>query len=279
MAAKQNRIIALIDYSKYSEILLKFIDNLPIKSDYKLLLLHKSLEITPVLTDSNIRSLLEQKEIDNDKEWLKFYAKEKLISKNDFFSMVIKDSIIDTVDLLAKDADFENLIAIGSKGTNNIKTKLLGSTTTHIIDFVESPVIVIPELQKFEILTNCAIALSYHKRINVKQLIHNLKTYFPNIKTIDLLTVNRPKDNKAKNSMYLAEVSDVLESHNLKITSHFFEGEDVAGRILHFISSLDSCLLVAQKGGRSIKDKLFRKLIINELLLNLNTPLMVLNNE
>ncbi len=74
---------------------------------------------------------------------------------------------------------------------------------------------------------------------------------------------------------YLRGLQELFAPHAAVSTEKFYDA-DVAARTRQLVGTTADSLLVVQKGSRLLTDQFFRRLLINELVYEGETPMVVL---
>jgi hypothetical protein len=87
--------------------------------------------------------------------------------------------------------------------------------------------------------------------------------------------LSRPDDDTTEVEKMLKEHADMF-SENYKTFYEIYVSDNPSKNIQNIISGKSNELLVVQKGERLLTDYLFRKFLINDLVYDAKTPLIVL---
>ncbi len=270
----KKRFIILVDFSEYSEALIKYASGWGLQINAELLLVHQSAVLTPGITEYEIRKQLVQQSNRAALQRLKGLAKELVSpSVKVSFSASEKHLLTTIPQFLAE--PFDHLIFAGIKGTGLLKRIFLGSTALEVIDNTENIVVAMPkELDKFS-PQRIFVAVSEKYPINLLELKNFLN--FINAQSVGLTFFHLTKPhNKAKNiERHLQELTGIF-ADSFKTDFAIYEGDRPFDDIKKVINNKVNEILVIQKGSRLLTDQLFRRFLINELVYEGQTPLVVL---
>jgi nucleotide-binding universal stress UspA family protein len=269
---RKNRILALIDFSPYSENVIKktavFSDIL----NAEVVFIHQIPEAYPVLADTISKKAIIDAEKNDAIKNLKNIAQNHFHKKA--FYLVSGADVMTMINELKNNKN-NDFVFLGLKGTGLLKQLFIGSTTSKIIDNVHLPTFAIP-LQKEEITSlpeHLTIAISEKNDINHDQLLYLLSELKTAIKTIEFIHIS-----VNKNSLPSNVINELHEKYKAYTpTFNFFEGDDVFSSLQDYMKNKKNTYLIVQQGSKTITDMLFRKFVINELIYKATIPLIVLS--
>lgn len=268
---KKNRIILLIDFSKYTDILCKtalsFVDIL----NADVVLVHQVSAATPGMASIDSR----EKIVESAKQ--EAFYKLTLLSDNFDSSRVgirvSEKNILTILEDLADEEYFDWVFA-GVKGTGILRKLFIGSTTINVIDNTHLLTVAIPLKEEVAIPRKLIMAVNYKYPFHHQQLHDVLKSLTGTLEQVEFVTVVKD-EHQAPYKAYLDEVLDMFKEY--KPSSKTFESDDAFSEIRDYIRGQKDTYLVVQQGSRTFADTLFRKFMINELVFAGSIPLIVLS--
>lgn len=119
------------------------------------------------------------------------------------------------------------------------------------------------------------IAVSEDFKINTLLLSNFLKLCKKDKPILHFFNLAKQKKNTPEIENLFGHL-EMCFGDDYKLEFSVFESENRIEDVKKVISNKDEELLVLQRGSRYLSDQLFRKMMINELVYEGNTPLMVL---
>lgn len=268
------RFIILVDFSEYSTNLMKFACDWSLKTNAEIHLVHQTLVALPALTDNQSRQQITQ-EINNEAlKKLKGLTKDLIPNSIKVTFSVSERNLYNVLQKLVAEP-FDNLIFAGLKGTGLLKKILMGSVALKVIDTIQNIVVAMPkELSSFS-QEKIFIAVTEKHPLNIPELNHFLNFIDNDKSKITFFHLAKPKEKTENIEKHLKDLQ-VLFSDRFDANYKIFEGENPFKDIKKVINSNIDELLVVQKGSRLLTDQLFRRFLINELVYEGQTPLIVL---
>lgn len=270
----KTNLIVLVDFSSYSETLLKFAKKWSELTGAEIMLVHKVTYAIPALADSGSRKSIIQYEKEKALTSLRSLANDNHLPQAKTSYQVFETGLTSTL-LKSMEGNYNDLILAGLKGGGTLSKILFGSTTLQVIEELNKITIALPvKLQNYapKILT---VATHYKFPLNKNTLKHFLKNYAVFAESIQFISIKSPDENYKKCHEYLLNLSQEF-NHILPSSFELFEGVSALAEIKNFTSENPNTMVVVQKGSRSFSDYLFRKFFINELINNFSLPLIIL---
>ncbi|MDP2162116.1 MAG: universal stress protein [Flavobacterium sp.] len=270
----KKRFIVLVDFSEYSKNLIKFACEWSVQVDAEVLLLHQTLVFTPALSDNESRK---QHTLETNVEAmqdLKALASEHISQVNKLMFYVSEDSLNTTLKRFVAEP-FENLIFVGLKGTGLFKQILLGSVALQVIENINKSVVAIPKEIDTFLHPKIFVAVTEKHPLNILELNNFLKFINTQNTTITFFYLAKPNEKTIGIEKQLRELSDLFSE---RFTTDFaiFEGVNPFDDIKQLINNKTEEVLIVQKGTRFFTDQLFRKFLVNDMVYEGQTPLVVL---
>lgn len=267
-----NRIIALIDLSDHSENIVKFAEELAVITGASILFVHKLITFIPALEDLKSRKeILEQAKYEALAALRSVAGRNNSIRKNYYVSD--KDVLSILQDL--KDLTVFDWVLVGLKKTSRLKNLLIGTTTITVIDESDLLTVAVPLNKKIPVPDSLVVAVNPKFPCNHFQLNTVLNNFKEHLRKVEFITVVTESDNELASKGYLDSLRNKYSAFEPE--SRIFPGGNFSEEIKEYMRGQKNSFLVIQQGSRTLKDSLFRKFTINELVYNGGTPLIVLS--
>ena len=270
----KKRFIVLVDFSEYSGSLLKYAYGWSKQVKAELFLVHQTVVLTPSLTDSTSRKIVTQYANEQALQKMKELIDTTLPPGARVPYLVSESRLQLTLQKLLIES-FENLIFVGLKGTGLLKKIFIGSVAIKIIDNTDNIVVAIPK----DIISfshgKIFVGVTEKHLLNTLELnsfLHFLDKGKINITFFYLAKPHEKILGVEKKLKGLCE----LFSNRCNTAYTIYEGSSPFTEIKKVINNKIGEILIVQKGSRLLKDELFRKFMINELVYEGQTPLIVL---
>jgi nucleotide-binding universal stress UspA family protein len=270
----KKRFIILVDFSEYSSNLIKYACDWCKQIDADLLLVHQSIILAPALTDNESRQMIVQHTNARALKKLKSLAKE-LIPPDVNVSFFVSEGHLQAVLTRLLAEPFDNLILTGLKGTGLIKKLFLGSVALQVIEKTKNITGGIPkEIDSFS-HEKIFVALTEKHPVNIVELNKFLSFINSENTTITFFHLAKPMEKTQGIENLLRELSAKF-ADRFKADFAIYEGNNPFEDIKKVINNREEEMLIVQKGSRLLTDQLFRRFLINDLVYEGQTPLIVL---
>jgi nucleotide-binding universal stress UspA family protein len=270
----KKRFIVLIDFSSYSKDLLLYATDWARSIGAELVLVHKTFVMAPALADTESKQAMALAAREEAEHKLEKFANE-LVPPGTVFSVEVTEGALEKFLSVLLSQPFEHLLFVGLKGTGLFKQLFIGSVALDVIEHTNEVVVAIPKNIKQFSHEKLMIAVSDKHAFNVLAL-NNFLQFLDNGKTriqfFYLALPNEKTDNVEKQLKELTALFATRFPTEYKI----YEGESPFEDIRKVINNKVDEILIVQKGSRLLSDQLFRKFLINELVYEGETPLIVL---
>ncbi|TDD73940.1 universal stress protein [Flavobacterium caseinilyticum] len=270
----KKRFIILIDFSEYSGNLLKYACDWNKHVNAELLLVHQTTVLAPVFTDYDRKKSIAEQGNDEALQKLKALAK-RLIPPTVKVSYCVSESNLEiTLPKLLEEA-YENLIFVGLKGTGFLKKIFIGSVALEVIDNIKSIVVAMPrEIATFS-HEKIFVAVTEKHPLNLLELNNFLELIDKKNTRITFFYLSKPNEKTIGTEKLLRDLSELF-AERFTTTFAIYEGSNPFDDIKKVINNKIDEMLIVQKGSRHLTDQLFRKFLINELVYEGQTPLVIL---
>ena len=270
----KTRLVLLIDFSPYTETLIKFAKKWCQLIDAEVLLIHQVYYTLPAMTDMENRQRIINYEKSKALEKLSTLAGDNFKTPVKTSCKVIESALTFTLPKILT-GNYNDFIIVGTKGAGVFSKFLLGSTTIKVIEKLDYTTIVLPLSHHNNTPRNLTVATHYKFPLNKIDFSILLAVTESFIEAIQFISVKTPNDDFNKTEEYLKTLHNEY-SNQSDVSYTIFEGDSVSGELKKYVKNTPDTLLVAQKGSRAISDHLFRKFIINELVNDSSWPLIII---
>ena len=270
----KKRFIVLIDFSKYAHNLLKYASEWATQAHADLLLVHQTNVAVPSLTDIESRKQIAQYTNEDALQKLKALAKE-LVPNDTKVTYLVSESHLQFILPKLFAEPFENLIFVGLKGTGLLKKIFLGSVALDAIENTDNIVVAMPkEIDTFS-HKQIFVAVAEKHPFDILELNKFLKFIDRENTNITFFHLAKPNEETTGIKGQLQELSNLFgDKYNTDFA--IYEGLNPFDDISKVINNKIDEMLIVQKGSRLLSDQFFRKFIINKLIYEGQTPLIVL---
>jgi len=269
---KIHRIIALIDFSENSEMIIKSALSFSTLTGAQVYLLHQVPSLVPVLSDSENKKSIIDAEKQKAMQQMEQIAQEYLLKNKIKFLVTEKEITIYLHEIQSE--DYYDWVLLGLKPTGNLKRIFLGSTATRIVDETDLLTIALPVQSEFSLPATLAVGINYNYPINKSALSDLLRNLGNTIQNIEFFTVVTENDSEVFALQYLKELKNGFGEYNCE--DQLFKGTHPLKEIKKYMQKNKNTYLVIQQGSRNIMDLLFRQFMVNELVYHAAIPLIIL---
>lgn len=268
------RFIILIDFSENAKNTLKYAHEWSLQANATLLLVHQTVIVAPALTDSQSMESIAQHTNSEALEKLQEMVSENLPVNVRVSYSVSERHLRFTLEALLAEP-YDHLVFIGLRKTNMRKKLFLGSTAVEVIEKTKDIVVAIPmEINTFS-HEKIFVAVTEKHPLNILELNNFLSLIDKSETHITFFYLAKPYE---KTEGIEKQLKDLTKLFSVRFNTSYaiYEGENSFNDIQKVINNNVEEILVIQKGSRHLTDLLFRKFLINELVLEGQTPLIIL---
>lgn len=270
----RKRFILLIDFSETSKNLIEYGCDWASHIQAEVLLLHQTPVQIPAFTDDKERNALIKNANDQAEENLRKIGHGIIPPMIPVSYLATEKDLQHTLNELLEQS-FENVILAGLKKYGFIKKFFLRNTIIHTIENTPNILVAIPNTLSDYHHKNIYVGISDKYQLNLFEF-NRLLNFIDNKETrIVFFNLSRPDDDTTEVEKMLKEHADMF-SENYKTFYEIYVSDNPSKNIQNIISGKSNELLVVQKGERLLTDYLFRKFLINDLVYDAKTPLIVL---
>lgn len=244
------------------------------EANARILLLHQTLIMAPALADTETKEQLAEQTNEEALQKLKALAEAHLPNNREVSYFVSENPLHVSLSQVLSDP-FEDLIFVGVKGTGMLKKIFLGSVALQIIRSTKNIVVAMPkEIDRYT-HEKIFVAINEKKPLNTVELNNFLQ--FVEDKNTHVTFFYLAKPNEKTNDVE-KQLRELAETYADRFQTDFaiYEGQNRLEDIKKVINNNIDEILVIQRGSRFLTDQLFRRFLINDLVYEGQTPLVVL---
>ncbi len=268
------RLLVLIDFSPYSPDLLKYVADWNRKLGAEIVLLHKTYPVVPALADAETKREMGKASCETAHAQLEELAKQ-IVPPDQKIIYEVTDGSLNSYLLQILSQPYEYLVFVGVKGTGMLKQLLIGSVALDVIEHSSQLVVAIPKNIQLCKHAKLHVAVADKYPLNVLAFQRFLEFLNPENISITFFSICDADNSKLKQEELLKELVALFQPR-FAVDYIIYDGEQPLSSIKKIIRHPHEELLVIQKGSRLLTDMLFRKFLINELVYQGETPLVVL---
>lgn len=271
---KKRFILLIDDFSDNTHNLIKYACDWSEQSRAELLLLHQSIVVKPAFADNEDKQQIIQQANDGALLKLKTIAKEFIPSAIKV-SFVVSESHLQLTFSKLLVEPFQNLIFIGLQETGLLQQLFFSSIAIQAINNIKNIIVAKPkEISTFS-CEKLFVAVTEKHPLNILELNNFLNFIDRGNSCITFFYLAKPNENTVTIEKQLKELSTLFADKATTQTA-IYESHDPFENIKKIINNKEEELLIVQKGSRLLMDQLFRRFLINELIHEGQTPLIVL---
>lgn len=262
----------MIDFSEYSEDLTDFAFKISEITEAKVVFVHHISGMAPGMANQSARDEIIKSELDEAHSKLRKLAKGRIYSDDAF--QVSQKPVLTMLKELSSDHYFDWVFA-GLKGTGVLKRLFIGSTTLSIIEESDLLTVALPMRKLLSVPKKLMVGVNPEYPLNKDQFGRVLSALKSQIKQLEFFTILKKAEDESKAEEYLSGLRVEYEVH--EPTLQLYKEDNAFDMLKERVELTENSFLVLQQGSRSLSEKIFRKFMINELVYNAKTPLIVLS--
>lgn len=271
---KKNRIVALIDFSAYSQTLVDFACLFSHRFAADVIFVHQIHTRIPTLADRTVHTHLLEAERTKAREHLRTLIRDEFYNG---YHMEFSDRhLLATLTLFSSPA-YHDYVFTGLKGSGPLKRLFMGSTTIRVINNYDGVSVTFPERSPAFFPERLVMAVHYKYAVNRSRLEQVMQDLAGSDVSLEFITFLAPDDDEGRASVQLESLRDTFARYTPE--TKVFRGDNAFKSIADYAGASDKTFLVLQQGPRPLTAGLFRKFMINEMVYHGKTPLMVIPNE
>lgn len=270
----KKRFILLIDFSEYSESLLKYAYDWSRQIETEFLIIHQTDVITPTLADIETRQKISKEVNLKTLEKIKNFT-ERIIPKQTQLNYDVSEKNLNYTLKSHLSSGFKDLIFVGIKETSLRKQIFLGSTAIQLIENINNTFVAMPKEMKVFSHEKIFIAVTEKHPLNISALRQFLKFIDKSKTQITFFHLAEPHE---KTNTIQKKLQDLTKLFSVRydVDYQIYEKNSYFNDIKKVINNNVDELLIVQKGSRHLTDKIFRRFLINDLVFEGETALIVL---
>lgn len=271
----KKRFIVLADLTEDPENLISYASAWAKEISAELLIVYESPRLVPGFADPESKKSILMEAQEEALNRLKdiVYRVSPIGLKVDY--EYLKDNIQNTVGLLLNESDYENLLFVGVKRMGMIEKFLFGSKALQTIGKFNTNIVALPRDFSNYTHEKIYVAVTEQYQINILELHNLLKFIDPQNTSITFFYLSKPGEETHAEEKILKELSELF-SDRYNTSYAIYEGQNPFEDIKKVINNKIDEILVVQKGSRMWTDQVFRKFLVDELVYEGKTPLIVL---
>jgi nucleotide-binding universal stress UspA family protein len=266
----KKRFIVLTDLSEHSANLLEYAWDWARRVDAEIALVHQVMVFVPSFADVESGAEITRQAILEAVHQMEALCEPVFPDEARVSMHVSEIPLRQTLSRLLGEP-FSHLIVTGLKGTSLLKKMFIGSTTVQILETTSDIVAAIPKDITSYTPEKIFVAVSEKHPFNAAVFNNLLEWMGPEAGPLTFFYLGKSGED---NSMIEKQLRDLAKLFSAEMA--LYEGGNAFADIKKVINNREKELLVVQKGSRLLTDRLFRKFLINELVYEGETPLIVL---
>jgi nucleotide-binding universal stress UspA family protein len=270
----KKRFILLVDFSDNSENLVRYAWDWARLINAEIHLMHQTGVLMPAFADDisreNLASLAHREALRKMKQLIR----STLPTSAQVSYTITQEAIPRALQKLLADP-LDQLVFVGLKGTGLLKKIFMGSVAIQVINKTNNIVVAMPwEMAHFS-HEKIYVAVTEKHPLNILALNNFLNFIDEGQTTITFFHLSKPDEKTRHIEKQLIDLSQLFAAR-YHTTYAIYQGSSSFDDIKKVINNTIDELLIVQRGSRHLTDQIFRKLLINELVFEGQTPLIVL---
>lgn len=270
----KKRFIVLIDFTEYSGNLLRYAYDWSKQAQAELLLVHRTEAMAPALADNLSRRQIADYANAEALSRLKALAGELILPSAEVNLLVSEKPVTYTLKRLLAES-YDDVIFTGLKGTGVFKKIFIGSVALSVIEKVNAIVVAVPKEVSQYSHRRIYVAVSRVYPLNVFELNKLFELIDADTTSVTFFNLAVPGEQDPSIEKYLKELV-MLYSDRYDTSYSIYEGIDALQDIKKVVNNKVDEILVIQRGSRLLTDHVLRRFLINELVYEGQTPMIVL---
>jgi hypothetical protein len=269
----KKQFILLVDFSRYTDTLIQLAGEWGNQIQAKIVLVHKTDVFVPTVADIESKQQLIKQANNNAYRDLNALSKKYIPSSLTVSVLVSEKPLLTTLSRLLE-MPFDNLVFVGLKGKGRLKSLFLGSTVLDLIENTNAIIVAIPKQTTLS-TENIYVAVSEKHPFNKSALNRFIGFIDPTPNQLTFFYLTLADTNPGQ-----------IEAQLKELTKHFavkaqtqaiiYQSQNPFDDIKKVINNKTKEILVVQRGSRLLSDRVSRKFMINELVYEGQTPLIIL---
>lgn len=270
----KKRFILLIDLSDDSAHLIRYVWDWSQQLNADLHLVHQTEVLLPVLADDASRASVVSHANEEASLRITQLIGATLPTSGNVSYTVSDDPIQRTLKKLLAEP-YDQLIFVGLKRAGFLKQIFIGSMAIQVIDKVKNIVVAMPTAMSHFSYESIYVAVTEKHPLNILALNKFLGFIDEGKTAITFFHLSKPTDRTVNIEKQLRGLAQLFSSR-YRTSYAIYQGSGAFNDIRKVINNTIDELLIVQRGSRHLTDQIFRKFLINELVFEGETPLIVL---
>jgi hypothetical protein len=271
----KTRLLTLLDLTEDPSVVLEFCNFFSKGDSAEVHLMHQVLGVVPALTDVRSRERILEEEKKDAYIKLQTLAKERFALSNYPYLEVTDENIVKFAKSKVSKHSLDFFV-VGLKKSSLIKKLLFGTVATQLIDLAENPVLGLPLSGSSELPDYLIVSINYQNPVNLQSLQMAVDVFAERgLKEVLLVSSASDGEEFGTANSYLKTIQGSLKGP-IKISAEIFISKDVLQELQHLLLVHEKSIIVVQRGSRNLLDHLFRRFLINDLVHDGQTPLLII---
>lgn len=271
----KKRFIVLVDFSEYSGNLIQYTYDWSSVSGSKLVFVHQTIIMLPGLANHETKAKMTKRTNDEALEKLELFVN-NLVSPVKNTSYIVSENHLEIIlSNLLEEEEYSNLIFTGLKNNGILRKIFLGNTTIQIIDNISNIILAIPKEINTYTHKDIYIAVTEKHPLNLVALHNFLSFIDPKDTRLIFFCLTEAIEHSLNIKNELNELSAIF-SDKFSTKTIIYKGKNAIKEIKKVINNKEEEILIVQKDSRLLTDQFFKKILINELVYEGQTPLVIL---
>lgn len=270
----RKRFIVFVDLLENAANLLSFVSQWALQENAEILIIHETFPLIPVLSEvehkEEFTANINQEAIKQIEVLIKTNTSKKVkvnyIVSEVHFQIKLNELLVE---------NYEQIVVTGLKKMNFIDKYLFKDRALQLLENTKAILVAMPfSVNKYS-HENIFVAIPDNENFNHLAFNNFLKFIDPVNTLITFFHLIKPNDNNFEIEKKLSELAR-LYSKNFKTSFEIYETNNPNRDIKKVINNRIDEILVVQRGSRLLSDQLFRPFLINELVYDGETPLVII---
>ncbi|MFN4284909.1 MAG: hypothetical protein ACK4E8_03005 [Lacibacter sp.] len=268
------QFVTLVDFSEYTEPLLRLVKLWSSTYNAEIHIVHQVAGSAPALADpESKKKIIEFETREATDQLYDLIRKMELPRHKTRFTITSQNLIRFLEEQLATSE--RQIVFTGLKGTGLLKQLFIGSTTVQLIDALHHIIVTVPSHAHECVPEKLIIAIHEKFPINTTAFDFLLDVVHPSLQKLEFITVAEEAPAHAAEPDFLTE-TEQLYSNRFATARKNFSGKEAFDTIKAYLKNQSNSFLVVQEGSRTLRDQLFRKFLINELVYDGSIPMIII---
>ena len=270
----KSRFIVLIDFSPNSEQLLRFAHDWSKRVGAELLAFHNTIALSPLMTPYETKTTLIDRANYEARERLVKFTENVLPPATSIQHLVSEENMVAVLRELLK-KPFSHLVFLGIKGTGLLKKIFIGSQAVNVINGIDNLIVAMPQHAPCFAPDAIHVAVQKTYPLNLVELNEIIRLNGEGGSKIIFFSVVTSEDDREATERYLKALTQ-LYSDKKETAYELYLGDNAWRDLKKIIKQKQKEFIVVQRGSRMFLDQITRKFLINDLVYEGHTPLIIM---